>query len=168
MKIIIIDSEHKKTYCKTMLEEMPVDGSKTIVFKTTDMSSTSKQRRLSWLWATEVANSGLGQDDTKEDVHTRAKMMFAHPILMREDDVYPILYGAFKESVKAHGNYAKYMKVFASQYISTERFTRKQRAEFLTDFQNYWTGKGVELTDPSLQGLDQFLGYKTKLKKGGL
>jgi len=60
------------------------------------------------------------------------------------------------------------MKVFASQYISTERFTRKQRAEFLTDFQNYWTGKGVELTDPSLQGLDQFLGYKTKLKIGGL
>lgn len=165
MKTIIIASEKLKKFCQTMLEEMPVDGSKTIVFKATDISSTAKQRRLQWLWLTEIANSGLGQDDTKEAVHIRAKMMFAHPILMRDDEVYPLLYKAFKEAVKTSENYAFYIKEFADQYISTERLSRKQRAEYLRDIQLYWTDKGVELTDPSLQGLDQFLGYKVKHKK---
>ena len=149
-----------------MLEEMSIDGSKTIIIKNTDISSTAKQRRLQWLWSSEIARSGLGQDDTKEDVHIRAKLMFAHPILMRDDEVYPLLYNAFKETVKTSENYAFYIKDFANQYISAERLSRKQRAEYLRDIQAYWTDKGANLTDPSLQGLDQFLGYKPKVEKG--
>jgi hypothetical protein len=160
MKTIIISSEMQKTFCKSMLDEMPIDGSKTVIFKNTDMSSTAKQRRLQWLWSKEIAESGLGQDDTKEAVHIRAKLMFAHPILMRDDEVYPLLYNAFKETVKTSENYAFYIRDFASQYISTERLSRKQRAEYLREKQLYWTGKGVNLTDPSLQGLDRNLGYK--------
>jgi len=144
---------------------MPTDGSKTIIIKNTDMSATSKQRRLQWLWSTEISQSGLGQDNTKEDVHIRAKLMFAHPILMRDDEVYPLLYNAFKETVKTSENYAFYIKDFANQYISTERLTRHQRAEYLRDIQSYWTEKGVLLTDPSLQGLDEFLGGKLTAKK---
>jgi len=165
MKEIVIDSERQKRFCQTILEEMPIDGSKTIIIKNTDMSATSKQRRLQWLWSTEISQSGLGQDNTKEDVHIRAKLMFAHPILMRDDEVYPLLYNAFKEAVKTSENYALFIKDFAEQYISTERLSRKQRAEYLKDIQNYWTDKGVELTDPSLQGLDQYLGYKLKKKQ---
>jgi len=162
---IVMDSERQKRYSKSLIDEMKIDGSKTIVIKNTDMSSTSKQRRLQWLWNTEISQSGLGQDDTKESVHTRAKLMFAHPILMRDDEVYPLLYNAFKEAVKTSENYALFIKDFAEQYISTERLSRKQRAEYLKDIQNYWTEKGVELTDPSLQGLDQYLGYKIKKKQ---
>ncbi len=92
--------------------------------------------------------------------------MFAHPILMRDDEVYPLLYNAFKETVKTSENYAFYIKDFANQYISAERLSRKQRAEYLRDIQAYWTDKGANLTDPSLQGLDQFLGYKPKVEKG--
>ena len=137
-----------------MLEECPLDGSITVVFKNTPKDSTSKQRALQWKWYTEISQSGLGQDDDKESVHIRAKMMFAHPILMRDDEVYPILYDTFKNAVKASENYALYIKDFASQYISTERLTKKQRAEYLTDFQRFWIGKGANLTDPSLQGID--------------
>jgi hypothetical protein len=54
--------------------------------------------------------------------------------------------------------YSAYIKEFASQYISTERLSRKQRAEYLTEFQRYWIGKGVDLTDPASQGLDQYFG----------
>ena len=112
------------------------------------------------MWYDEVSRSGLGQDDTKEAVHVRAKMMFAHPILMRDDDVYPLLYSTFKKAVETSTVYAAYIKEFASQYISTERLTRKQRSEYLSEFQRYWIGKGVELTDPATQGLDRYLGGK--------
>lgn len=151
---ILLDSDRKKRYCHTLISEIPADGSKTVVVKNTAKDSTAKQRRLQWKWYTEVAQSGLGQDDTKESVHIRAKMQFVHPILMRDDEVYPILYNTFKEAVKTSENYALYIREFADRYISTERLTRKQRAEFLTEFQRDWIVKGVELTDPSLQGVD--------------
>lgn len=154
MKSIVINSEQRRTYCQNLISELSVDGSKTIEIKNTDKNSTAAQRRLQWLWNTEVAQSGLGQDDDKNQVHIRAKMMFAHPILLRDDEVYPILYKCFKDTVKSSDNYALYIKDFANQYISTERFTKAQRAEYLTDFQRYWTGKGVNLTDPALQGVD--------------
>ena len=162
MKIIIIDSERRKRYCKSIIEEMPLDGSQTVVFKNTGVSSTEKQRRLQWLWMTEISQSGVGQDDTKEDVHIRAKLMFCHPILMRDDTTYPILYNAFKKTVQTSERYSFFIREFADQYISTERLSRKQRAEYLTDIQNYWTDKGVSLTDPALQGLDENLGYIEK------
>lgn len=165
MKTLIIDSEIQKTFCRTMLNEMPMDGSNTVIFKKTDDSPTARQRRLQWKWYTEVSLSGLGQDDDKMEVHIRAKMMFAHPILMRDDEVYPVLYQAFKETVKTSVNYALYIKDFANQYISTERLTKKQRAEYLTEFQKYWTRKGVELTDPILQGLGIDLIGKPKQEK---
>ena len=165
MRVIIINSIRQKTYCKTLIDEMPDDGSITITVKKTDNSATAAQRKLQWLWNTEISQSGLGQDDTKESVHTRAKLMFAHPILMRDDEVYPLLYNAFKRAVETKENYAYYIKDFANQYISTERLTRHQRAEYLRDIQSYWTEKGVLLTDPSLQGLDEFLGGKLTAKK---
>lgn len=154
MDTIIIDSERQKRYCETRLSEMKVDGSETVEFKKTDASPTARQRRLQWKWYTEVSQSGLGRDDDKNAVHIRAKMMFAHPILMRDDEVYPILYDTFKNTVKTSVNYAMFIKNFSEQYISTERLTKKQRAEYLREFQRYWVGCGANLTDPSLQGVD--------------
>lgn len=154
MKSIIVKSDQNKAYAKSLIDEMPLDGSMTVEIKKTPNDSTAKQRRLQWLWYTEVSQSGLGQDDTKEDVHVRSKMKFAHPILMRDDEVYPILYSTFQKAVKPSNNYALYIKDFATQYISTERLNRKQRAEYLTEFQRFWIMKGVELTNPETQGLD--------------
>jgi len=154
MNTIILDSERQRTFCETMLKESKIDGSKTVIFKNTDSSSTARQRRLQWKWNGEVAMSGLGQDDDKNAVHIRAKMMFAHPILMRDDEVYPILYDTFKKAVKGSDSYALYIKEFADQYISTERLTKQQRSEYLRGFQMYWAGKGANLSDPSMQGVD--------------
>jgi len=119
-----------------MIKESPLTGDHMVVFKKVSKNPTTAQRKLWWLWCGEVSMSGLGQDDDKNEVHIRAKLMFVHPILMRDDEVYP---------------------VFANQYISTERLTKHQRAESLKEFQLYWTGKGVNLTDPNLYGLDETL-----------
>lgn len=160
MKSILINSDRQKTYAKSLIDEMPAMGTYIVEIKQVDESSTAKQRRLSWLWFSEVAASGLGKNDTKEGVHLTAKWQFARPILLRDDELFGMIYEKFIEVVTGSATYVEFCRAFSDQYISTERMTRKQRAEFLTDFQRYWTRKGVNLTDPATQGLDEFLGGK--------
>lgn len=154
MKEIIIDSLLKKTYCKTKIDEMPEDGSETVVFKKTDKSPTARQNRLMWLWNNDVANSGLGSNDTKDGVHLTAKWQFCRPILLRDCDVFPILYNHFMKVTELAESRAVLAREFTNQYISTTRLNKAQKSEYLTEFNRFWIGKGVCLTDPSLQGLD--------------
>jgi hypothetical protein len=152
----IIDSEQAKRFALSLVEQCPIDGSMTVTVKKTDKGSTAAQRRLNWMWCGEVAASGLGRDDTKDGVHRTAKWMFARPILLRDDDVYAVLDAAFMDAVKTHqADYRAFeIREFTDRYISTERMTASQRSEYLSEFQRYWTEKGVELTDPQLQGVD--------------
>jgi hypothetical protein len=162
MKTFIIENEQRRTFVQNLIAEMPTDGSMTVVTKQTDKSATAAQRRLQWMWNGEVSTSGLGRDDTKEAVHVTAKWMFARPILLRDDEVFGAVYAGFQTVVEQieEGTRAEFWRDFTKDFISTEKMTRNQRAEYLTEFQRYWTGKGVELTDPALQGLDQRLGYR--------
>lgn len=155
MKTIIIDSDQRKKYCKTLIDEMKADGSNTIEFKKTDKAPTAKQRRLRWLWLTEISQSGLGRNDTKEGADLTAKWQFVRPILLRDNDTFAIIYHHFMEAIEAYSNKEIFIKEFARDYISIEKLmSRKQEAEFLTDLQNYWTRKGVNLTSPALIGLN--------------
>jgi len=153
LKTIIVNSARGKTYTINLVKELPEDGSKTVEIKNTGMSSTAKQRRLQWLWAGEVARSGLGQDDNKESVHVRAKWMFARPILLRDNELFGILYNAFMDLVKDSVVFPELCRQFTAQHISTERMTKRQRSEYLSEFERYWTCKGVQLTSPDLLGL---------------
>ena len=154
MKTIIISSEQNKTFCKSFIDEMPVDGSQNVIFKKTDKSPTAKQNRLMWLWNSEVAKSGLGANDTKEGVHLTAKWKFARPILLKDSDTFIIIYEHFVKTIEWADNKKALYREFTEQYISTTKLSKHQKAEYLTNFQQYWSGKGVCLTDPSLQGLD--------------
>ena len=40
------------------------------------MSKSTRQRGLQWKWYGEVANSGIGANDIKEDVHILSKWQF--------------------------------------------------------------------------------------------
>jgi len=160
MKSIIINSERQKKYAESLIDEMPANGTYVVEIKQVDDSPTAKQRRLAWRWNDEVSKSGLGSEDTKESVHTKAKWMFARPILLRDDELFGLIYEKFIETVTGSATYGEFCRAFSEQYISTEKMTRKQRSEYLTDFQRFWTGKGLELTDPSTLGLDEYLGGK--------
>jgi hypothetical protein len=160
MKTIILENEQRKTYLLNLIQEKPVDGSVTVEIKKTDTSSTAKQRQLQWKWYTEVAASGLGRDDTKDAVHITAKWMFAKPILLRDSAVFGAIFEGFSLMVQEieEQDRAEFWREFTEYYISTEQMNRGQRAEYLREFELFWRGKGVELTDPSLQGLDEHLG----------
>ncbi len=135
---------------------MPNDGSEQVTFKKVGMDSTAKQRRLQWLWYTEISQSGLGADDTKDDVHIRAKWQFARPILLKDSETFGAIFAGFELVIKDYDKEVKRdcYREFARDYISTEHMSRKQRADFLTDLQNFWIRKGVSLTEPATQGID--------------
>ena len=154
MKEIILSNKQQQAYCQTWIKEAVLDGSKTVVLKSTDKSSTSKQRRLNWLWCDQVSKSGLGSNDDKNNVYIGAKWRFARPILLRDDDIYATIDTYFLDTVKNAENRSELIKQFANQYISVENMTRKQRAEYLTEFQKYWVVRGVNLTDPAMIGVD--------------
>jgi hypothetical protein len=154
MKTIIISSEQNKTFCKSFIDEMLVDGSQTVIFKKTDKSPTAKQNSLMWLWYSEVASSGIGGNDTKEGVHLTAKWQFARPIFLRDFDTFIIIFEHFEKTIEWADNKKALYREFTEQYISTTKLSKHQKAEYLTDFQRYWIGKGVTLTDPSRRGLD--------------
>jgi len=161
MKTIIIDSERQRTYAKSLIDEMATDGSNEVITKKVDKSSTTKQRNLKWQWNTDIAMSGLGGNDTKATVHLWNKKEFGHPILMRDDENYAILFKGFRDQVKHLDDYVDRMKWFVKHKLETEGFSRSQQAEYLTEVQKYWSDKGVNLTDPDDYGKN-LLRFKPK------
>jgi len=154
MQAIVINSDHQKKTAVDLIQAMEIDGSITIEIKNTDTSSTARQRRLRWMWAGEVANSGIGRYDTKDDVDRVGKWKFARPILERDNEFFKTIFDFFMGLVHDRDDFAQCCANFTDQYISVERMTKRQEAEYLTDFQRYWVGNGVVLTDPSTQGVD--------------
>jgi len=157
MKEIIIDSDQRKRYCTTLISEMEADGSETIIFKKTDKNPTAKQRRLWRLWCREVSLSGLGQDDIAEDVHVRAKWQFVKPLMLIQSEMFVMIYNHFIKMVEFSPYKAEKCIEFSKDYISTESLTKGNRIKSLQDFQKYWVREGVNLTDPSLMGLDKLI-----------
>ncbi len=156
MKTIILNSDQQKRYIISLIEGTKLDGSYIVEYKKNQKDSTSKQRRLQWLWNSEIALAGIGSDDNKEDVHIRSKWMFARPILLRDCEIFGAVFNGFKFVIKDYDQELKKkcMKEFTRDYISTEQMNIKQRAEYLTEIQKYWTMKGVNLTDPAIQGVN--------------
>ena len=155
MKTLIIDSERQKTYCKSLIDELEEDGSMTVEIKKTGMDSTAKQMRLRFMWMGEIAQSGLGQHDTKMDVDLACKYKFGLPILLRDDDCFAVVYHHFQEAIEGYGNYSALIKQFCKDYVSISKLmSRKQQSEYLTDILDYWTRKGLGLTRPEDQGVD--------------
>lgn len=115
-------------------------------------SKTARQNALDWMWNTEIANSGYGgeYEDTKEGVHLISKYRWVVPILIRDDDFFSDLWGAY---VNKYGSDPERMKWFVDTQVHTMNLTKSQTAEYLTEKQRYYSGKGVNLTNPDDMGL---------------
>ena len=114
-------------------------------------SKSKRQQSLDYKWDGEILKSGVGWGDkTIELVHARNKWLFARPILLRDDDIFPAIHDHF---MAHYGHNEEKCIQFAKNYISTQNMSVSQVSEYLTNKQLYWTEKGINLTDPSLQGL---------------
>lgn len=154
MKSVIIDSQQKKTYLQTLIQELPEDGNHTVEVKKTDKSPTARQNRLMWKWYKEVADSGLGRNDTQEGVHIDSKWSFGRKIFERDDKDFYDLIHLCEKAWKYDERRSEKLLHFTKFHISTKDMTKHQKAEYLSKFERFWRGEGVPLTDPSLQGLD--------------
>ena len=128
------------------LRELECDGKVKLTISDAGDKS-SKQRGLQWRWYGEVAKSGLGgkHEDEAQGVHLISKYRWAIPILNRDDDFFSCLYSTY---VQLYGKTPERMEWFISNQVHTESLSCSQMAEFLTNFQAYYSSKGVSLTDP--------------------
>jgi hypothetical protein len=133
---------------------MAMDGSDTVICRKTPKDATYKQQKLWFKWCGEVASSGLGKDDNTNDVHITSKWRFVRPILLEETELFGIIYDQFITTIEGSLLHSEYCKEFADKWIHTNDLSRKGRVKSLNEFQRYWIMKGIDLTDPSLEGLD--------------
>lgn len=147
-------NEHVRDVAIMRIKELPCDGKLKITISDSG-SKSGKQRALNWMWNDEVAKSGKGgrHEDTKQGVHMVAKYRWAVPILQRDDPNFADLYGIW---VQLYGNNPDRMLYFIDNHVHTEKMTVPQVAEFLTDYQRYYSEQGIELTNPADKGLLEF------------
>jgi hypothetical protein len=115
-------------------------------------NKSDKQRGLQWIWYNDVVQAGVGgkHEDTPKGVHLISKYWWAIPIFCRDDEFFGDLYAEF---MRRHEGDQERIMWFVDQYVSTEKFNVSQMAEYLTQFQQYYLSKGVNLTDPEFRGL---------------
>ena len=145
-------NEHVLNMAIMRLREIPLDGKTKLVISNAGDRSV-RQNALYWLWNTFVANSGMGSYDTKETVHLAAKMRWAIPILIRDDENFASLYSVWKQ---LYGSDTERMEWFADMQVSTAIFTTHQMAEYLTDYQRFYLDHGVSLPIPEDRKLLEF------------
>lgn len=142
----IINENVKITACMRV-KDLIADGKTEVVIRNAG-TKTARQRALDWKWNTEIANSGIGgnHEDSKEGVHLISKYRWAIPILCRDDPFFSDLYALYLDK---YGKEPERMMFFVNSQVHTEKFTTSQMAEYMTEKQRYYTGKGVNLTDPN-------------------
>ena len=146
----LINHEVKKALISRIIS-LDVDGKLKVTISNIG-SKSSRQQGLDWKWDGEIFSSGIGWvDDTVEKTHARGKWMFARPILLRDDALFQGIYNYF---MTIHSKDEKKSLEFAMDYISTQKMSVSQVSEYMTNKQLFWTEKGVNLTDPSLYGMN--------------
>ncbi len=136
---------------KAYLEGVIPNGKIKCVFSDVGTKSV-KQRGLQWMGYEDKSKSGIGGrfSDTKENCHLEAKYRFAIPILLRDDSFFADLYLVYCNKYESD---QERMLYFVDQYVSTEKFTVSQMAEFLTEFRNDCVRHGITLREPEFKGL---------------
>ena len=136
---------------RVYLEGVVPNGKIKVTFSDAGTKSV-KQRGLQWKWYEDKAKSGRGGrlGDTKENCHLEAKYRFAVPILLRDDSHFAALYLVYCNKYEED---QEMMLYFVDQHVSTEKFSTRQMAEFLTDFRNDCIRQGITLREPEFKGL---------------
>ena len=115
---------------------------------------STQQRALQWLWNTEVADSGFGSYDTKEDVHRAAKFRWAVPLLLRDfpESNFSLIW---PELLNLYSSDKDKIKYIVDEFVSTEK-DGFAMSEYLRDFERFYRGNGINLTMPD-DGLLDYL-----------
>lgn len=106
----------------------------------------ASQLRLMWMWATDMAKSGVGQHDTKEDCYWEFKTRFLAPALAADDAEFAQLWASLS-AVSLLGNQALYRKM-SDRFISHEDCTVRQVASALSEWERTMAAEGINFRHP--------------------
>jgi hypothetical protein len=112
-------------------------------------SKSARQRGLQHIWYRDVARSGIGgiAEESEKNIDVKAKREFAMPIIYKDPEKYHYQLTLYY-LVSHRLDQPEFESYFFVNHVHTEDFDTSEMAEFLTAFQVYYTGHGVNLTDP--------------------
>jgi hypothetical protein len=136
------DIETLSSLCKTMLTK----GKLSVTIQKHENSRTDAQRRLIWLWNSQIGDS-LGW--TKDEVHFFMKEKFSIPIFTRDNPGFSLMIDSVKQ-IKISGQLREYINIKAEviKLVSTNDYNIRQGAEHLTDMERFAADKSITLTHP--------------------
>lgn len=146
------DRQYQTAVLMRDVSKLEQDKNFEIVLRNYSDTKSDRQRRTNWLWNNQVAKSGIGSNDSADGVHLNAKWQFARPLLLAGNDDYSLwVQDLIKMLEEFHPNDNERLKNLFVHGVHTEKMLPDMVSDFLNNFQNYWTQKGVKLTDPSLK-----------------
>lgn len=139
-----IETEQARTMLIRFIENHALPFTATI---TTGKHRSTVQNRLQRLWVREIAEQ-LG-DQTQEQVRAFIKLHLGVPILREENDAFRLRY----DEVVKPLNYEQKITLMMEPLDMpiTRLFTTKQHARFLDAVHEYFSSRGIVLTDPEDQ-----------------
>jgi len=125
-------------------------GAIEIVVRKKKRKRSLDQNRLGRLWCKEASEQG---DMTAEEYRGYCKLHFGMAILCRDSEKYlaacqKVLGGLTYEQKLA-------LMMQPHDYPVTRGMTKRQKAEYLNECYQHFTGLGFRLTEPSLQGYEE-------------
>lgn len=126
-------------------------GKVEVVVRPYEPKKSHDQDRLQGKWCKEAAEQG---DMTAEEYRGFVKLHFGVPILCRDSDEYRQAYERIIRPLPYDQQLALMQRPF--DFAVTRGMTKRQKAEFLNDVWNHFTGLGFRLTDPSLRGMENW------------
>lgn len=128
-------------------EILKSNGRGLIEIKTADRSRTVEQNKLQRKWMNEAAEQG---DCTAEEYRAYCKLHFGVAILTGGSDEFAVQW----ESVMRHLPYEAKLKAMAEpfDFPVTRLMTAKQKAAYLNQIYQHFTGLGFKLTEPKRKG----------------
>lgn len=143
--IIIRDTQTRDNASK-IVSNVPVDVPHEVAVRPHVKDRSAAQRRLQWLWNTEVGNH-LGS--SKDKTHYDFKEKFAVPMFTRDDKEYAQMVESIKAVRKTGQNkIADDLKKWIIEHTSTTKFNKTQMSEYLTDIENFALEIGAPITFP--------------------
>ena len=110
---------------------------------------SQQQNRLAFQWYSDLDSQG---DNTSEDYRAFCKLHFGVPIL-REDEDFRASYDATMKALdyETKIELIKFLEIPITSLMSVKQFTK-----YLDETHLYFSNKGIQLTDPSLLGIDDY------------
>ena len=122
------------------IAQAPPDGSKQVELSDVKSSRSDAQRRLQFMWITDIAKQ---THETKEEVEYYCKLTFGIPILLRDNEEFAEIW-PIQSDILTYENKLKAMAFLPVTRLMSVR----QNTEYLEDLKHHYQNNDIVLPEP--------------------